>query len=261
MKKINILYKFVFSSVFIFSAGFIGFIATALVMREKQKHFDAWFLIAGFCLLLGVLSLWLLVKIINSEKYKRNVQIIRQKKFELAKRKNKIKSYYLGKEFNSIKELLNKSVCFESKVLTRGEIFYKTNKSLYNKKCNSFDVFYLLDSVVNSYENSREKVNVQTYAKDLIDYLNDKYGSAEFINCVFIFQENSLAESQKEFYYNFSGVWNSTIEEGSFVINHCFTYCGIDLSNNQICFYQPLKSDVGDEVDLKHMISKELNIT
>lgn len=260
MKKDELLYKLSFAFVFVSIAGFLSFIITALVMREKQNEFLIWFMMAGIFLALSILSIYLLIRFTTSKRYKQAAKNIRQKNYGKAKTSNQISSYLLNCDNGSIKEFLSKLDGFESENLAHGSIYYRINKSIYNKKKNSFDIFYLFNSAVNSYETSKEKNNIENYAAEIIGFLENKYQENGFVNCVFIFQENNLTDEQKDFYCNFSGLWNSKIESDRFTINQYFTYCGIDQANNQVYFYQTLKSDEGDEVDLQYLIIKEFGL-
>ena len=262
MKKDKMIYDLHFCFVILSIVGFLGFIIAGLIVRENENDYLIWFLLAAIFFLLSIVSIYLLMKFFNSQRYKKVSKSIRENNFVKVKKRDHIKIYRLDSEQGNIEQILDRQLSlFKIENTSNGRIFHRTNKSIYNKKEDSFDVFYLFhNDQKNTYDEKTENNRILILAEEMIDFLENRYQKIGFINCVFIFQEDILTENQKEFYYNFTGLWQSQMNHDKFNKNQYFTYCGIDESEKQICFYQTLISDEGNEVDLSYLILNELKI-
>lgn len=242
--------------------GFLGFLITALVMREKQAEWLIWFKLTAIFFMLSILSCVFLIKFVQSKYYKEIVRLSRESHWKRYKNKNKITQYILKCDTSNLEIVFqNTLIGFEYEKLKQGILFYKNIKNIYNKREEAFDVFYVFyDGHMNSADCGSEEIAILKYKKTIIDFLHNKGNKANFVNCVIVFQHNSMSEDVANFYNNFIGHWEADLDNGKFIRNNSFTYCGIDNSTKKVYFYKSLKSDSGMEVDLSYMIIRDLQL-
>ena len=253
MRKNKFLYRISALSAPLFLLLFIAFSIMALVLREQGKPFLVWFLLAGISVLLAVIGLFVYLKILQTEWYKEIAKSTRSEKFQKA-RKKKFKEYILEAE---PEQLLGhfRSACFHN-----GKIFFREGINIYNRKKTSVDIFFLPKEPLPSLDSEAEQDRLKSLSEGIDAFLTERKLDTSFINCVILFQHNEMEEKEKDFYYNFTGVWESQTENGKIVKNRFFTYCGIEQSGKHVAFYKPLPSDEGTEVDLSYLILRELKL-
>lgn len=260
MKDKKLQFKLTILFVVLSIVGFLSCLITALIVREKQFEYIGWFITGGIFLAFSFLSCYILIRFTKTEDYKNLLKTNRNASLNKAKTKNEDKEYWLkDRRENLVLTFENILHNYDSETLDSGKIFYKINTSIYNRKRNSSDVFFLLnENIFNTCDLKIENERLDDYCVQISKFLYSKGIEQEFINCIVIYRHTSVKEDEQNFYCNFTGLWDADIDGDKFIKNMQFTYCGVDNVTNQIFFFKPLSVDNGSEVDLNYLIIREL---